>query len=481
MADFGVASLNAWGWAGVALTALNYLIVALLVPRILLQARDPRGALAWIFFVFLLPPMGLFGFWVLGPGRLRLRRRLKKRERPGLTPAAQSKIVRRAQEPPPLEPELLALSRRLGPPGPTAGNLVRYCNDGPRTFDTWEQAIDAAEHHVHWLVYTFKKDRTGERMRDALVRAAKRGVQVKLLVDDVGSRRAKKRFMQPLVDAGGQVARFLKLNLFSRQISINHRNHRKVLVIDGRVGFIGGYNVGDEYAGQGVPWRDAMVEVRGPLVHRMQEVISRDWYQATGEETDDQSLFPEPEAPGDVWGQILTSGPTDKHWSSIHLVLVAAIHNARTRVWLETPYFIPDRPLVQALIEAGLRGVDVRVVVPEVPDHKAIAYTARSFFPELLAAGVKVYELPKVMLHAKTLTVDGHYSSVGSTNLDPRSFRLNFEANGFFCSAELARSMEEAMRVTQQEAKRVLAAEFNRRPRWQRLLEAFARVFAPLL
>jgi len=481
MATWSITGLEFWGWAGVLLSALNIIIVTLLVPRILLQARDPRGALAWIFFVLLLPPMGLFGFWVVGPGRFRLRRRLRKRQRPGVTPQVQSRIVRGSAEPPPLNPRLLELCRVLSPPGPSGCNEVRFCNDGPATFDAWERAIDAARDHVHFEVYIFKRDPTGTRIRDALVRAQQRGVQVRLLLDDAGSRKAGKRFLRPLTDAGGEVARFLRVSMFSRQISINHRNHRKLIVVDGRVGFIGGYNVGDEYAGKAQPWRDSMVEVKGPFVHRMQEVFCRDWYQATGTETDDPELFPEPERCGEVWGQLVVSGPTDRYWSPIHMLLLSAINVAAERVWLETPYFVPDRPLELALVGAALRGVDVRICVPQEPDHKPFAWVARSFYSELLAAGVRIFELPKVMLHAKTMTVDGVFATVGSTNLDPRSFRLNFEANGFFYGQKFAAEVEAAMGVTQREAQEVQRGEFAKRSRFQRLLQAFARVFAPLL
>ena len=318
-------------------------------------------------------------------------------------------------------------------------------------------------------------------MRDALIRALGRGVRVRLLLDDVGSRAASPRFLAPLVAAGGEVARFLPLNLFSRQLSINHRNHRKILIVDGRVGFVGGYNVGDEYAGKGQPWRDSMVEVKGPLVHSMQEVFCRDWYQATGLETDDPGFFPEPERCGGVWGQLLTSGPGDRYWSPIYVLMVNAINDASERVWLETPYFVPDDTFLLALVGAALRGVDVRVVVPQSPDHSVVAWAARSYYSELLAAGVKIYELPEVMLHAKTMTIDGNFATVGSTNLDQRSFRLNFEVNGFFYGPQVAQEVEAAMKVTQGEAKRVEKGLFHKRRWLQRMLEAFARIFAPLL
>ncbi len=466
---------------GVLITALDVAIVAMLIPRIISQRRESGATLAWVFFVVLVPFLGLVAFWILGTTRLRLRRRVRRRVE--ATVSGKLEVLHLPLMPPsdpPVRPALRTLVRRLDAAGPVDGNEVELYREGEAKFAALEAAIDRAERHVHATYYIWAADGTGRRVLERLVAARRRGVEVRLLLDDVGTR-AGPRFFRPLVDAGGQVARFLPVSLFARRMPLNNRNHRKLVVVDGRVGFTGGMNVGDEYLGRRGAWRDAHVRLEGPAVVRLQEVFAQDWFHATHEDLVRPDYFPAPTPLGDTWAQILSSGPDDPRWTAIGTLLFAAITSAQRNVWLETPYFVPDQATLAALVSAALRGVDVRLLLPGESDHPLVLYAGRSFYPELLAAGVAIYELPRGFLHAKTATIDGELSTVGSANLDRRSFRLNFETNAFFFGPSMAERLEASFLAVQRDAVAVDAQRFARRSTRQRFGEAAARVLAPLL
>jgi len=281
--------------------------------------------------------------------------------------------------------------------------------------------------------------------------------------------------------AVGRVERFLPVDPLSRQLALNNRNHRKIAVVDGEIGFTGSMNVGDVYAGLGEPWRDLHACLRGPIVHSLREVFCQDWYHATGDDLVSDVYFPRISGAGNIWAQLLSSGPADERWRAIHTLLFAAINLARDRVWVETPYFVPDPPIVMALQTAALWGVDVRLLLPGRSDHPLMLYAGRSFLEELLAAGVRVFELQDAMPHAKTVTIDSVFSTLGSANIDQRSFRLNFEANVFFFGAEVAVELERGFLSLCSEAREVTAVNRQRISRRQRLIEGVGRVLAPLL
>jgi cardiolipin synthase len=331
------------------------------------------------------------------------------------------------------------------------------------------------------LYYIWEADFTGIRLREALVRAARRGVKVRLLLDDVGSRQANTAFFAPLVAAGGRVERFLKVNILSRRLNLNNRNHRKVVVVDGYLGFTGGMNVGDVYAGRGEPWRDLHASIEGAVVNSLQEVFCQDWFHATGRNLVNAHYFPSVAARGEIHAQFLASGPADARWQTIYTVLFAAMNLAQRRIWIETPYFVPDRSLLLSLQTAALRGVDVRLLLPGRSDHPLVLYAGRSFIDDLLAAGVRIFELHSAMPHAKAVTVDGVFATLGSANMDQRSFRLNFEGNLFFYGEAIASRLEDDFVSLCAMATEVTSVERETLSQWQRLAENSARILAPLL
>lgn len=478
-------------WISAAALVLNYAIIAALIPRILLQRREPAATLAWVYFVLLVPFLGLVAFWALGTTRIKLRRWRRRELETGRMPSLAAFLDASATvELPPSLPScslgqgLMRMAMRLSDAQPTPGNLVVISTEGPEIFKMLTASIEAATHHVHLQFYIWAPDATGTRLRDALVAAAKRGVEVRILLDHFGVA-AKLWFFRSLLEAGGQVAWFMPVSLFTFRLSINHRNHRKLVIIDGKLGATGGMNVGDEYAGidPDRPWLDVMFRLEGPSVAGLQSTFAQDWYRTTSEELASSEYFPLAGFPGEEWVQVVDSGPDDEHHHPIHALVVAAIGLSRERVWIATPYFVPDKALATALETAALRGVEVVLLLPgEINDSAIVRHAARSFLEPLLSAGVIVREMEGAFLHAKLMLVDDSIATAGSANLDERSMRLNFETNAFFYSPGAVADVERVIEQVQARcAPPIDFSTFRARSRRTKLLEAVSRLMAPIL
>ncbi|MEJ2620138.1 MAG: cardiolipin synthase [Candidatus Thiodiazotropha sp.] len=476
-------SLGTYGWLNLSWIILDLAIVALLIPTILLQRRESGATLAWIMVILFIPFVGLIAFWLLGTTRLYLRRRKRHHVESLLAPEIERLQAHAEYKaiPDQAPPSLIQLARQFDGYGPLAGNRIEIFRSGQLLFNNLQLAIDQASQHVHLDYYIWQADSTGRSVRDALVRAAARGVEVRLLIDDVGSRAIKQAFFLPLASAGGQIKRFLPVNPLNRQLALNNRNHRKLVVIDGDKAFIGGMNIGDQYAGKAEPWIDLHARVEGAVVHSIQETFCQDWFHATAEDLISRNYFPRLEANGPVHAQLLSSGPADERWQSIHLFIFSAITLAQQKVYIETPYFVPDQPILFALRSAALRGVDVRLLLPSQSDHPLVLHAGRSFQDQLLQAGVSIFELKNSMTHAKTLMIDGHLSTIGSANMDQRSFRLNFESNLFFFDETITEQMEQEFLGLCNLADEIKLEQRNALPSTKRMIESICRVLSPLL
>ncbi len=360
-------------------------------------------------------------------------------------------------------------------------NTITAYTNGNDAFDAFAKAISEATHHVHFEFYIWESDDTGTRFRDLLVACAKRGVEVRALYDAIGGAAVHGKFMKPLIEAGGHAAPFLPVNLLERRLRINFRNHRKIIVIDGKVAFTGGINIANEYR----DWHDTAYQLEGPVVYQLQEVFAEDWFFATKEELVDERYFPEPDEAmirGDARARILASGP-DTRAQSIHKAFFLAMTHARERIWLITPYFIPDQAILMALETAAMRGVNVRILIPslESSDVRVTYWAGRAFYERLLEAGVELYEFSGKILHAKHLLVDENWSFVGSSNMDIRSFRLNFETNCIVEHVELNTKLASFFEDSIAQCSQVDLEAFYERPRTERLFEATMRLFSPLL
>ncbi len=401
---------------------------------IVLQRRSPAATLAWILALAAMPLVGIPVYLLLGPRRFarkKLRRSVLRRARGPYLDAWDRATARELSD----LGQLARLAIRLeAPPPETARGLVLY-TEGDPFFAAVEADILAARHHVHVEMYIYERDACGARIRDALAAAARAGAEVRLLVDDVGSPALGERFLRPLLAAGGRVERFNPMLLGRlRGNSANFRTHRKIVVCDGRVGFTGGMNVSDDQSAAvrgAAAWRDTAVRIEGAAVHGLQLAFLEDWAFATGETTAAvpaaalRAYFPE-EPAGDLEVQIVPSGP-DLDASAVGNLYVAAIGAARQRVWITTPYFVPEESLLATLVSAALRGVDVRLLLPLKTDSRVVDAASRTYHDALLAAGARIWLYGPPMLHAKTCVVDGDVGLVGTANLDSRSLRLNFE------------------------------------------------------
>jgi len=460
--------------------------IAILSVWIVMQKRAPVSTMSWILSLALLPFAGFVIYYFFGPQRLKKQRLKRLRSRAIAQAPADLALVREAAErAPPSLRQLAELGTAACGLPVSSATQVALLSGGARTFDAIFEAIREARDHVHLEYYIFEPDRIGTQLRDLLIERARDGVTVRLLLDALGSKRIGRKFMAPMHAAGVKVALFHDTRIGRRLRPVtNYRTHRKIVVCDGRVGFTGGVNITDEEDTRTRPdaYHDVHLRMEGSAVRWLQTTFLEDWAYATGETPRHidhtlARLMPQMDA-GEIPVQIVTSGP-DSPLEAIHRMHVAAIHAATERAWLTTPYFVPGEPAMMALTSAALRGVDVRLLVPRRSDSLVVSAAARSYYDELIAAGVKIWEYKARMLHSKTLVVDDHCAMIGTANFDNRSFRLNFEVMAVVYGPELARPLAAQFETDLHSAGAVKG--HRRQTFWRRLGDAAARLFSPLL
>ena len=454
---------------------------------ILFERRSPIATVAWILSLSLLPIVGILIYFVLGPRKFK-----RKKMRHALAAKATRKGHRKRLTTSELEALDHAASATMamcesavGPAARPRYAATKVYTGGLELFADIVTDIDAATHHVHMEYYVWHPDNIGTRIRDALIRARERKVEVRILVDSFGTSKSGKRFWKPLRAVGGHVERFNELTIRRwRPRLANFRTHRKIVVVDGTVGYTGGMNVAEYHSSEfrgDKAWRDTHVRLLGPAVRGLQMVFSEGWHYAAGATLEAKAYFPVGETMEDVdLVQILASGPDENH-NAVEKLYLSAIMAASQRVYLSSAYFVPGRLMLNALSTAVLRGADVRVMVPAKSDVKMVAAASRSFYPELLSLGVRLYEYQPAMLHAKTLVVDDLLALAGTANADRRSFELNFEvgvANYEDAACEefveiFNKHLESAVEIT---AESVAEYGFG-----SRLFQNFARLLSPML
>lgn len=469
-----------------AVTVLEVVYVLLLSTWILLEKRSPAATLAWILGLMALPVAGFFIYFLIGPQRLR-RRRLRRLRAQQAIARPERGVEELALRDPGKARDAAGIAR-IGQATNRAvlstATDVDLLVDGASTYAAILDAVRGATHHVHVLYYIFEPDRTGRQLRDALIERARAGVKVRVVVDAVGSVKAlRRRFFAPLAAAGGQIAYFNRLSLarfFTRLL--NFRNHRKIVVVDGRVGFTGGINVTDNENTALDPeaWRDTHLCLRGPCVAFLQLVFLEDWCYVKREPPPSGGLFADFEVAGERVVQILDSGP-DKQFEPIKNAYFAAINAAKEEIQLSMAYFVPDEPMLFALKSAAMRGVTVRVLLSKKTDSRTVSAAARSYYDELLAAGVRIFEYQPRVLHAKTLVVDDWFAAVGTSNFDARSFRLNFEVSAVVYGSKLATELAQLFEEDLTQAKQITQTSRAQLRLLTRLGENTARLLSPLL
>jgi cardiolipin synthase len=462
-----------------------------LVPFVLVRRKEPSATIAWILTLVFLPPLGAILFLLFGRDRVRLPAR-RKREldavvraqlAASLVEVSEARPVPQIPLESPLERTLFRVAARLTSLRTTSGNRVDVLIDGNAMYECLGAAIDAARHHVHAQYYLIRNDATGRWFRERLVAAAKRGVTVRLLLDGFGCFALGAAWRRPLLEAGARVAEFLPMRSVLLQ-PVNLRNHRKIVVIDGQTAFTGGFNVGDEYRGQmpGVGgWRDVHIRIEGPAAAELQRVFFQDWAFATSEPIEPSEYFPKEQTiRGDATIAIVPSGP-DTRTEAIHRLFFGAIVGAEREVLVTTPYFVPTESLMVAMELAAMRGVDLKLLLPARSNHRVTFHAGRSFYAQLLDAGVDLLEYLPGIVHAKTLVADRRVALVGSANMDLRSFRLNFELHALVHDATTATTLRDAFHEEAADSRRVARATWQSRPWTLRVKEGAARLVSPLL
>lgn len=450
----------------------------------LLKKHDPRAALGWVVISLTLPLVGPFLYWSMGVNRIRRTarqwqqtgRRLTGTELtaplPGHGPADLPSQFSHLEE-------LRILGDRVVTTRLFAGNDLVPLVNGEEAYPAMLAAIRAASRTVHLSTYIFDGDSVGREFATALRDAARRGVEVRVIVDSLGEKYSFPPGRKLLKGSGVQVGRYLPL---VQGLYVNLRNHRKLLVVDGETGFTGGMNIRERHLAvegrRGVA--DLHFKLEGPAVAELQKVFLEDWYFSTGEFLDDPRFFPQLEARGAAFARAIADGP-DRDYRKLHWIIMGALSRARRRVRIMTPYFIPERPLIMALATTALRGVEVDLILPAVNNLPFIHWATRSYIPELLQMGIRVYYQPPPFVHSKLFLVDGLWSLIGSANLDPRSLRLNFEFNVEVYDAGLAQRLDAYFDRALEKAHRVTVEEMSRLSLPVRLLDGAMKLFSPYL
>jgi cardiolipin synthase A/B len=465
---------SVWPNISLVLGLLWLLYVIALGIWILLQKREPIATLSWLLSLVLLPYIGFIIYHLLGPTRIKRQNVKRSKAKAGLMPLTKANLPDNASA-------LMQLNAASSGFAPASARHVTLLQNGAATYAALATAIASATHHIHLEYYIFEPDISGTCIRDALTLAARRGVEVRLLLDRLGSKNINDSFLSPLIAAGAEIAFFHPFHF--KQIwqpRFNLRSHRKIVVIDGTCGFTGGINITDteNETLRTDAYVDLHLRVDGEIVRWLQLAFISDWLYAGGKIKTASVYFPvPPELAGPIAAQVLAAGP-DTPWEPIHRAQVSAINAACKRVLLVTPYFVPSESAMMALTSAALRGVDTALVVPRHSDNRLVTMAARSYFEDLARAGVRVYEFPR-MLHTKALLVDDGTSILGSSNFDHRSFRLNFELSLLFESADFGDRLARILYAYIGESVR-----FDPKTRLafkERLAQAAARLFAPLL
>ena len=467
-----------WGLLIFSLT----LLALVSAGHALINKRDPRSALGWIVTCVAIPLLGPLFYWGMGVNRIYSRAR-RWHEEAGHPPVIPPKRTTAVSSPLPSElrylRELRRLSDRVVSTNLLPGNTLVPLENGEEAYPAMLAAIDRAASSVHLCTYIFDGDDTGKRFVMALSRAADRGVEVRVIVDSLGEKYSRPTARVLLKGSGVQFRRFLPLKPGRY---LNLRNHRKVLVVDGTLGFTGGMNIGSRHLVSGRPpvVKDLHFQVCGPVVADLQHTFLEDWHFATGEQLADERFFPELQPAGTALVRAVSDGP-DKDFRKLHWIILGALSCARKKVTIVTPYFIPDRPLIAALVTAALRGVEITLVLPEVNNLPYVQWASRSYLWELLQQGVRIYSQPSPFVHTKFMVVDRSWSLIGSANLDPRSLRLNFELNLEVYDLNFAALLEQRCAATLALSREITLAEMDGRTLPIKLRDAAAKLFSPYL
>jgi len=474
------------------LKALVVVTIVFMVMLVIQQRGDPMKTIAWLLVVIFLPLIGIAFYFFFGKNY----RKEKIFSRKELADSKQIKLLAKYQPGEKLDANfifdetiaskthIMKMLYNSDKVLLTAHNRVKILVNGKVTFEHIIMELEKAKHHIHLEYYIIDDDRIGNEVRNILIRKAKEGLEVRVIYDDVGCWSLKDQFIRSLKNAGVHIFPFMPVRFPFFTNKINYRNHRKIIVIDGKVGFVGGLNIADRYISGSEelgPWRDTHLKIEGEAVYSLQSVFLLDWYFVSKRNLHDQDrYFPPVEVVDRHLIQIVTSGP-DSDWASIMQTFFTAIATAKSYIYISTPYFLPNESILTALRTASLSGVDVRMLLPEQGDAKLVHWSSFSYISQLLDAGVKVYLYRKGFTHSKLMMVDDVFCSIGTANMDIRSFDQNFEINALIYDNRITIAMRNIFMNDIKDLKNININDWDQRSRWVVFRESVARLFSPLL
>lgn len=464
------------------LEILYFFTVVSIVVVVISENRNPIKTVAWILAVVFLPFVGIIWYVFFGQDitkkyliSRRMYSKLKKRPLDEMGTPVEVTV-------PEAHATLVGLLKNMDYTPLLGGNDVMLFTNGKDKFDHLLADIEKAKKHIHVEYYVFLDDEIGRKFQEALIRKAKEGLEVRVIYDSFGSRKAEKSFFEEFRMAGIETEPFLKLTWSALTSRLNYRTHRKIVVIDGRIGYTGGMNIADRYI-MGCDWgcwRDTHARIEGKGVQGLQSVFLIDWYFVSQTLITSRNYFPMLDNFGNCPLQIVNSGPLSEE-NEISFGITQAIYEARKSIFIQTPYFLPPDGMVDALKAAALRGVDVRLMLSERSDVTLVQLASRSYFKEMLRTGVKIYQYRKGFLHAKMMVFDASLTLIGSANFDSRSFEQNFEVEAFIYDDQLAQQAENIFVEDQRDSEVISLREWLKRPVTKRFFESLLRLFAPLL
>ena len=465
-------------------TVLYIIMVLAVIGVVLGENRNPVKSIAWVLVLVLLPVVGLVIYLIFG-------RSLKGMK---LISRSELRELRRLNDFPDqvsLDPDvsddsrqLITLVNKLTEPHLFTGNDIEVFTTGQNKFEALLRDIEAARDYVHVQYFIIEGDETGTRLIDLLMQKAREGVQVRVLYDYVGSFYTRPSVLKKMRSAGIEVHPFLELSLMQFAFRVNWRNHRKIVVIDGKIGYVGGMNIANRYVTgdkKWLAWRDTHLRITGEAVAALQYSFAIDWNFTTRELLKLPTMrYETPPQHQQHIVQMVGSGPSDR-WHNISFVFFKAITLAKKCIYVQTPYFLPSDAVLKALQSAALAGVDVRLMIPRKPDSMMLRLATGSYIKECMQAGIKVYLYENTVMHAKVVIVDDEFVTTGSTNFDFRSFEHNFEFNALIYSREFNRQMRDIFDADIQQCSRLRMGQWKQRPLIQKALESIVRLISPIL
>lgn len=475
--------------------AVYVIIVVLVILRVLYDTRSSTKALAYILLILFAPVVGMVFYFSFGINYRKRKMYSKKLiQDDAFVKDLCDRLVdysRRIKKTAGIydrHKNLINFISRATESPLTANNNAQLLINGEQKFPELLREIEKATHHIHFEYYIYEGDQTGTAIAEALMTKARQGVEVRFLYDDYGSHSLSKSFLKKLTDAGVQALPFYKIKLYALANHLNYRNHRKIVIIDGKTAFVGGINISDKYrndlSDENTFWRDTHLKLKGPAASYLQYLFMCDWNFCAPEAlTYKSSYFPVSDIDNTIapeFVQLVPSGP-DSDVPGIFYSLLEAISTAKTQILITSPYFIPGESLMDALIIAAESGVDVQLLVPGKSDSGLVDAAARSYYTELLKHGVDILLYKKGFVHAKTMVIDERLAIVGSANMDYRSFDLNFEINACVYGGEIPAQLKRVFDQDRQEASHIKAEDWLNRPKRVHLWEKIVRLLSPFL